>query len=217
MKKEIEHRGWDWTKVQEVAWTEAAPEFLPVALDWAQWYRTVIDIGAGRGRHALFLNRLGLDALAVDLSESAVDSIRARSAELGQSVTAVVGDMTALPAGDEAFDCAVVFHTIYHTGYRGVKAALDEIRRVLKPGGEVYLTFNAKDNPSFTRGIPVDEYTIYKEGGLEDHVPHTYLDMEDIETLMRAFVIIRAQKIQELTHNEKPVGGVHYFVRARKR
>ncbi len=216
MAADIHHKGWDWTQVKETAWTEVSDEFLPTALRWARQYRSMIDIGAGKGRHALFMNGMGMDVLAVDLSPSGIDVIRMKNEQAGGSVKAVTADMTALPADDAAFDCAVCFHAVYHTDWQGLCRALAEIRRVLKPNGEVYLTFNAKDNPSFTRGVPVDGHTIYKTGGLEDGIPHTYVDIDDIRTLMDGFAIVNAQKIEGFVHHEKPTYGVHYYVLARK-
>lgn len=216
MAAEIHHKGWDWTRVEETAWTDASDEFLPTALRWAKQYHTAIDIGAGKGRHALLLDRLGLSVLAVDLSPSGIDVIRRKNEEAGGRVEAMQADMTALPAADGAFDCAICFHAVYHTDYPGLQKALAEIRRVLKPGGEAYITFNAKDNPSFARGMPEDGHTIYKTGGLEDGIPHTYVDLEDIRALLHGFVIINAQKFEEFVHHESPRRGVHYHVLVRK-
>jgi SAM-dependent methyltransferase len=216
MQREIIHKGWDWTTVGNASWDEVAAEFLPVAANWAQKFHSMIDIGAGRGRHALYMNQLGLSVLAVDLSESGVAIIRVKNAERGGSVDARVADMTSLPAEDETFDCAVCFHVIYHTDYAGVCKAVGEIRRVLKPGGEVFVTFNSKENPAFLRGTRVDDHTLYKNEGIEENIPHTYLDMPDIEALMDGFIFIKVQKIQDVYFMEKPSGGVHYFVHARK-
>ena len=60
---------------------------------------------------------------------------------------------------------------IYHSDYEGVKKALSEIHRVLKPGGEAYITFNAKDNPKFHVEFTTDGYTMIPQDGLEQGIP----------------------------------------------
>jgi hypothetical protein len=66
-----------------------------------------------------------------------------------------VADRADLPALDGALDGAVCFRPIRHTDYAGVRWALSEILRAIRPGGEAYVTFNAKDSPSFAREYPV--------------------------------------------------------------
>lgn len=217
MAEEITHRGWDWTRVEASAWNEVAPEFLPVALRWAKRCKTMLDIGAGRGRNALFMAGLGLRVTAVDLSQSGIGQLLSAAAAAGHRVDAQAADMTALPFHDAAFDCAVCFHVLYHTDFRGMQKAVAELRRVLRPGGEAFITFNAKENPSFSRGTPVDGRTIYKTEGLEKDVPHTYVDWEDIRALLADFDLLEAQKTQEYVYRGAPSGGVHYFVLAKKR
>lgn len=94
--------------------------------------------------------------------------------------------------------------------------ALNEIRRVLKKNGEVYLTFNSKDSPSFQNGVPVDHYTIYKTSGIEENIPHTYVDFHDICKIMDGFQLIKVQQIENYMNRGEPAGGRHYYVLAKK-
>ncbi|MEP6689534.1 MAG: class I SAM-dependent methyltransferase [Gemmatimonadaceae bacterium] len=63
----------------------------------------VLDIAAGRGRHALALAALGHSVLALDASEPAMGELGRRDAR----VMATVGDAGALPVRDGAFDAVV--------------------------------------------------------------------------------------------------------------
>jgi SAM-dependent methyltransferase len=49
----------------------------------------------------------------------------------------VVGDIRQLPFGDEAFDRVQLWDVLEHLGEREAHAALWEIHRVLRPGGEL--------------------------------------------------------------------------------
>jgi len=60
----MQHLGWDWHRIEDTSWTEASEEFLPTALDWAKKFTSMLDIGAGKGRHAFFMAQMGLDVLS---------------------------------------------------------------------------------------------------------------------------------------------------------
>ncbi len=130
----IQHKGWDWEKVSSEYWTRISMEFFPTAIDWSKRFHSVLDIGAGKGRHTFFFADNGLEVSAIDLSEESIRYIQKEAQNRNLSVTAQVADMTDLPFADDSFDGIICFHTIYHTDYQGVKKALQEVERVLKPG-----------------------------------------------------------------------------------
>jgi ubiquinone/menaquinone biosynthesis C-methylase UbiE len=55
-----------------------------------------------------------------------------------------VSDATALPFGDASFDVVLLLHVLYHVEDR--RRVLDEARRVLRPGGRVFVSTNTRDN-----------------------------------------------------------------------
>lgn len=214
---EIEHKGWDWNRVEADYWNEVSEEFLPVALRWSEKYKSVLDIGAGRGRHAFFFAENGLEVDAVDLSESSIEQMKDKERESGLTVHAVQADMTRLPYEDEAFDCVICFHTVYHTGYDGVKKALGEIHRVLKKSGEAFITFNAKENPNYVREESVDGYTMIPTEGHEKGIPHCYVNEGDLFDLLADFSIISMNKTVNYVRKGKETHGIHYFVHVVKK
>ena len=213
---DVMHKGWEWKKVDNDTWDNVSAEFLPIALNWASKFSSMIDIGAGKGRHSFYMSHFGLSVKAVDLSESSIEIIKQKNLEKNCTVAAQVADMTDLPYDAESFDCAICFHTIYHTDLNGMKKAISEICRVLKPWGEVFITFNSKENSSFQKGKSIDNYTIYKTEGIEKDIPHTYVDFSDLEWLMEGFQLIKVQQIRDFVYKENPTSGNHYFVLARK-
>jgi SAM-dependent methyltransferase len=92
----------------------------------------LLDVACGAGL-AIELARLrGAVCAGIDASSRLVAVARDRSPDADIRV----GDMHALPWADESFDVATSFRGIWGT----TPAALDEIRRVLTPGGRVGLT-----------------------------------------------------------------------------
>lgn len=91
----------------------------------------MLDVGCGLGASArVAAADFGFAVDAVDVSEVVLDGARARSTNA--SVTWQRGDVTALPAADEAYD-AVLAECLLAAAPR--KQAMAEIARVLRPRG----------------------------------------------------------------------------------
>jgi len=97
---------------------------------------TVLDVGCGRGRHALILAERGYDVIGLDLSERAIDVARSRAADAGLDVDFRVGDMRE-PVGTACVDGVVNLFTTF--GYFEDDAdnvrALRAMATALRPGG----------------------------------------------------------------------------------
>jgi SAM-dependent methyltransferase len=89
--------------------------------------RRVLEVGCGMGEFAERLTRSAIPVTAVDLSPRMVELCRARG------VDAIVADVQELPFADAEFDLVVANWVLYHVP--DVDHALDEIARVLEPGG----------------------------------------------------------------------------------
>ncbi|MDE6910265.1 MAG: hypothetical protein K2P44_07355 [Lachnospiraceae bacterium] len=53
----VVHKGWNWETIHSESWLDVSEEFLPVALKWKDKFKSILDIGAGIGRHSIFLQR----------------------------------------------------------------------------------------------------------------------------------------------------------------
>src|SRR4030081_1627802 len=90
--------------------------------------RSVLEVGVGTGRLMTELRHRGYEVEGVDNSPIA-------AARAG----ATVASATDLPFGDGVFDCVIGVHMIEHlTGAEG-EQFVDEVRRVLKGHGTVFL------------------------------------------------------------------------------
>jgi len=115
----------------------------------------ILEVGCGRGIALPVLDRLcaprrlaGLD-IDEELLAEAADNLR----EHGTEAELLCGDVRQMPFPDEAFDVIVDFGTLYHIARS--QTALDEIARVLAPGGTfVYETKTSQllSHPVRSRG-----------------------------------------------------------------
>ncbi len=101
----------------------------------------LLDVGCGEGRHTLaaYLRR-GVLAVGVDLGFSDLQTARGRISDMAAyepegEVVFLQGDATGLPFPDHHFDRIICSEVLEHIP--NFIAVLDEIYRVLKPGGRL--------------------------------------------------------------------------------
>jgi SAM-dependent methyltransferase len=99
----------------------------------------LLEVGCGPGDFAARIQQeLGAAVVAIDVSERMVELARANG------VDARVGDVQQLGFPDGRFDCAVAAWMLYHVA--DVSRALDELARVLRPGGRLVAVTNSLDH-----------------------------------------------------------------------
>jgi ubiquinone/menaquinone biosynthesis C-methylase UbiE len=103
---------------------------------------SILDAGCGYGFHAIRLARRGLRVTGVDFSEAALAAARQNieAAGLSSQIRVEKGDLLALPFRDAEFDFASSWGVLMHIPE--VERVLDELSRVLKPGGKLALMEN---------------------------------------------------------------------------
>lgn len=125
-------------------YVKGRPDYPPEVSSWLRATlglgpgKTVLDLGAGTGKFTPRLVDTGATVIAVE----PVPAMLAKLAAALPQVRAVAGTATAIPLPDASVDavvCAQAFH------WFASAAALDEILRVLKPGGKLGLVWNLRD------------------------------------------------------------------------
>lgn len=98
------------------------------------WHgKAVLDLGCGGGFMAEALAKRGATVIGVDPAEAAVDAARAHAGGEGLAIDYRVGSGEAIPVVDRGVDCVVCVDVLEHVA--DVDRVLDEIARVLRPGG----------------------------------------------------------------------------------
>jgi SAM-dependent methyltransferase len=102
----------------------------------------VLDLGAGSGFSSEMLARFGYDVVAADPDLTALAHNRHRPnydrSRIAGSVRVVGGIAEHVPFADGTFDGVLCMNAMHHVA--DVPAAVDELARVLKPGGRVVLS-----------------------------------------------------------------------------
>ncbi len=100
------------------------------------------DMGCGPGHIARYLHEKGVQLCGIDLSPELVG----RARRLNPNIEFQQGDMIALDAPDGIWTGLVPFYSIIHIPRPEVVEALRELRRVLRPGGLLLISFHIGDN-----------------------------------------------------------------------
>jgi len=200
METDTAHRAWDrrWSTAEGRAdWLAPEPDVVALATGLAGRGGPVraLDLGCGVGRHALLFARLGFDTSAVDLAEAGVAEVRRAAGEEGLEIDARIAPMTALPFADGTFDYVLSFNVVYHGAPEVVRAAIAEIRRVLKAGGLFQGTMLSRRNGAYGVGTAVAPDTFVRDddpegaGGDKAH-PHFYCDAAGLVALYEGFELL---------------------------
>lgn len=215
----IKSKSWKWEMVkddQEEYWKNPSIESFYLVNRWqAQSKSIFLDLGCGLGRHCILFGKNNFDVYAFDLSENAIE--RTKNWMNSENIAAdyKVGDMLELPYGSESMDCILCRNVISHTDTAGIKKIIDELYRVLKKGGECYLTLGSKETWGFKQDWPVidDNTKIRIEDGPENGIPHFYADYNLTKDLFKQFEIIYISQI-ETFHDDN--SSCHYHVLIKK-
>ncbi|MFI7190000.1 class I SAM-dependent methyltransferase [Nocardia nova] len=132
---------------------------------------SVLELGAGHGRDALYFARSGFTVHATDFSDSGLSQLRAQAEAEGLDAitTATVDVRGPLPLPDESVD-AVYAHMLLCMALstQEIFALLEEIRRVLRPGGLLVYTVRHIGDAHYRRGVDHGD-DIYEQGGFAVH------------------------------------------------
>lgn len=94
---------------------------------------TLLEIGAGTGRDSLFFQEQGLQVTCTDLSPAMVEHCRQKG------LNAQVMDFRHLSFPAERFDAVYALNCLLHVPNSDLPTVLQQIQRVLKPGGLMFL------------------------------------------------------------------------------
>lgn len=117
------------------------PLFDRLAQEYA--HGRLLEVGCSMGNDTFELAKRGFAVTGIDLTEKAIELIQQRFALYGLSGDFRVADAEALPFEDNHFDIVFSFGVLHHTP--NTAKAIEEARRVLRPGGKaVIMLYNKR-------------------------------------------------------------------------
>jgi ubiquinone/menaquinone biosynthesis C-methylase UbiE len=133
-----------FSKTREYPWPEV--EAFLADVDAAA---VGLDLGCGNGRHVPPLAAVADRVVGVDASRPLLTDARERTADVAD-VALVQGDAAAIPLCASTVDVAVYVATLHHLPDRPTRRqSLDELARVLAPGGRALVSAWSTEHDRF--------------------------------------------------------------------
>ena len=110
----------------------------------------ILELGCGLGNNIEVLQENGFNALATDLSEVALSSIKKRFPLIETKVL----DLTQpFPFEDNSFDIIIAALCLHYFSEKKTFEIMNEIKRVLKPNGKLYARVNSTQDTNHGAGL----------------------------------------------------------------
>ncbi len=190
---------------------------------------TVLDVACGPGLLACAFARVARHATGVDMTPAMLEQARKAQQEQGlKNVSWLPGDVYSLPFASAQFSIASSRFAFHHL--QDPMAALEEMKRVCKPGGRIVVAdmaplpeksaaLNAAEllrDPSHVRALPTEELcgtpqiNRYRmEGELEDLPSRSFPNEGDADRVRKLFADSLADDALDL--NTRQENGKIYY------
>jgi SAM-dependent methyltransferase len=147
----------------------------------------LLDLGCGAGRHSRLALEFGHQVTACDVALPALRRTQSVCGNYGFLQTAQCS-MTSLPFPDASYDYVLSIHVAYYGDEAETEQALEECRRVLKPGGQALISLRTDADwraslPGEPVGFTARRFT--SDSGSEKGMTVTFLSNGHLRLLLR--------------------------------
>lgn len=122
--------------------------------------RKVLDVGVGNGYVLSKYAYEGARVFGIDLTEMGIGLSRRRFERLGLKGHFIRGNAEELPFESDTFDCVCSMGVLHHTA--DPAKAVDEIYRVLKPGGRLIVMVYHRNSALYRLKFPLMSFVTGK-------------------------------------------------------
>ena len=144
----------------------------------------ILEVGCGGGLICEQLARRGVEMVGIDPSQGALETaaLHAQERGLGQLIHYQKAYAEALPFADGSFSAIVCFDVLEHV--KDLKATINEIARVLAPGG--IFVFDTINRTFLSRAILIWYGENFPSGGLKPgiHNYHSFIKPAELQSLI---------------------------------
>jgi SAM-dependent methyltransferase len=169
----------------------------------------ILDYGCGGGGNSTFMADAGFDVYAIDYSFTAThltaDAMK-RINPLNPG-NAVVADFNKLPFPDNFFHAVIDRQSLDQNPAANLEPMVNEIHRILLPGGRYYGVNFSDGHPQLIHGQPLGDgdWGNFSAGVFKGIGQRHFFNEQEIRTLYRNFKIvdIQLQRQTSLEHNNR--------------
>lgn len=178
--------------------------------------KSILDCGAGGDLPplSLFLE-YGYKTYGLEISDSQLSKANEFSEKHRIDLNISKGDMRSLPFEDELISFIYSYNSIFHMTKKDIEKSINEIKRVLKPGGLCCLNFLSLNDEWYGEGkeLGKNEFLQIERG---EEVIHTYYEINEAENHFKDMTILyKEDRIIERLYEGKMIkqGYIDYIVK----
>ena len=173
------HKDYDRATIKVDDWLEKFDDIIMGT------QKPILDLGCGGGNDALYLISKGKQVISCDQSPSAINNIRKNFPEVYDAKCFNMLD--GLPFEDEAFDVVIADLCLHYFLKTDTEKILNDIRRILTPGGHLILRVNSINDVLHGAGQgPEIEHHVFE---MEGKTIKRFFNEEDIRSFFKDFTI----------------------------
>jgi 2-polyprenyl-3-methyl-5-hydroxy-6-metoxy-1,4-benzoquinol methylase len=106
-------------------------KFLSENYDYIPFGGSVLDMGVGEGRNAVFLAQKGYHVTGIDISSVAVKKANLFAQEVGVKIKTIVASLNKYKIPPESYDAIICFYYVD-------RSLINEMKKWIKPGGLIF-------------------------------------------------------------------------------
>ena len=154
--------------------------------------KTILDCGAGGDSPPLSLfAEYGYLTYGIEFNSKQLEEANKYANTKGQNLNIEKGDMRKLRFDDESFSFVYSYNSVFHMTKKDVSKSIDEMKRVLKKNGLLFVNFLTTNDFRCGDGVDIGENQ-YEQ--MDDNLPviHSYFEkceaekyFEDMEILYK--------------------------------
>ena len=168
--------------------------------------KKVLEIGCGIGMDSGELAKLGCEVVGIDLSPKSVQVAQFYFELEGLRGELRVANAEKLDFGDREFDVVYSFGVLHHTP--DITSALDEVYRVLRPGGRAFLMLYSRYSlNNFVHVLLRVPYESPRDWKTDAPITRTFSKRE-VEILLRRFANLRIEKRYLFGAGWRPISNI---------
>jgi len=161
--------------------------------------KPVLDIGAGQGRHSIFLARKGFKVDAIDPSQVGLEQLSELSKKQNLPIETHVTGFETFPAPNAPYSAILLFGILQERNWVAIDHLIKKVYRWLTDDGLVFVTAFSMEDPSLER------FKDCKEIG-----PNSFINERGItRTFLRENEVLELFEGYEVIHHWEGLGAEH--------
>ena len=190
------HVNYDRKKIKVDDWLDKFDSII------AECKSPVLDLGCGCGNDTLYFIEKGKKVIACDQSMNAINNIQKNFLEVLEA--RCFNMLDGFEFEDDSFEIVCADLCLHYFTEKDTCMILNEIRRILVPGGHLFVRVNSVKDVNHGAGQGIEtEHHLYRT---EDGMFKRFFDEEDVRRLFSGFDILFCEEQKMLRyHSEKIV------------